>query len=77
MAAYGVGCFPGFSALYAATHSPRTNLVAMYEIPRSRIYRFTTQEEFKEDLERCEDAFFSGDLEQYLLSAMSNSPTCD
>ena len=66
MAAYGVGDCPGFASLHAATHIPLTNLVVMYGIPRSRIYRFTTQEEFKEDLERCEDAFISGDGEQYI-----------
>ena len=52
--------------LYAATHSPAQQLVALYGIPKARIHTFTSYKKFKEDLQRCEDAFFSGAGKQYL-----------
>ena len=56
----------GNTSLYAATHSPAQQLVALYGIPKGRIHTFTSYKKFKEDLQRCEDAFFSGAGKQYL-----------
>ena len=54
------------TSLYAATHSPPPQLVAMYEIPQGCIYTFTSHKKFKEDLQRCADAFISGTGKQYI-----------
>ena len=56
----------GNTSLCAATHSPAQQLVALYGIPKGRIHTFTSYKKFKEDLQRCEDAFFSGAGKQYL-----------
>ena len=69
---YGDTAATGYTALYAATHSPAHQLAASYGITEGRIHRLTSYEKFKEDLQRCEDAFFSGAGEQYL--AFGNVP---
>ena len=56
----------GNTSLYTATHSPVQQLAALYGIPKGRIHTFTSCKKFKEDLQRCEDAFFSGAGKQYL-----------
>ena len=56
----------GNTSLHAATHSPAQQLVALYGIPKGRIHTFTSYKKFKEDLQRCEDAFFSRAGMQYL-----------
>ena len=63
---YGDTVATGYTSLYAATHSPPPQLVAMYEIPQGRIYTFTSHKKFKEDLQRCADAFISGAGKQYI-----------
>ena len=57
---------PGSTSLYAATHSPAQQLAALYGIPKDRIHTFTSYKKFKEDLQQCEDDFFSGAGKQYL-----------
>ena len=52
--------------LYAATHSPAQQLMALYGIPKGRIHTFTWYKKFKEDLLQCEDAILSGAGKQYL-----------
>ena len=56
----------GNTSHYAATHNAALPLAAMYEIPKRRIHTFTSYKKFKEDLQQCEDAFFSGAGKQYL-----------
>ena len=56
----------GNTSLYAATHSPAQQLVALYGIPKGRIHTFTSYKKLKEDLQRCDDAFSSGTGKQYL-----------
>ena len=63
---YGDTVATGNTSLHAATHSSSQQLAALYEIPKSRIHTFTSYKKFKEDLQRCEDAFFSGAGKQYL-----------
>ena len=63
---YGDTVATGNTSLYAATHSPAQQLAALYGIPKSRIHTFTSYKKFKEDLQRCKDAFFSGAGKQYL-----------
>ena len=63
---YGDTVATGYTSLYATTHSPAQQLAALYGIPKGRIHVFTSYKKFKEDLQRCEDAFFSGAGKQYL-----------
>ena len=63
---YGDTVATGYTSLYAGTHSPSPQLVAMYDIPQDRIYSFTSNKKFKEDLQRCADAFISGAGKQYI-----------
>ena len=63
---YGDAVATGNTSLYAATHSPAQQLAALYGIPKGRIHTFTSYKKFKEDLQRCEDAFLSGAGKQYL-----------
>ena len=63
---YGDTVATGYTSLYAATHSPPPQLVAIYEISQGRIYTFTSHKKFKEDLQRCADAFISGTGKQYI-----------
>ena len=63
---YGDTVATGYTSLYATTHSPAQQLAALYGIPKGRIHMFTSYKKFKEDLQRCEDAFFSGAGKQCL-----------
>ena len=69
---YGNTAATGYTAHYAATHSPAHKLTASYGIPENRIHTFTSYEKFKEDLQRCADAFSSGAGKQYI--AFSDVP---
>ena len=64
--AHGDTVATGNTFLYAVTHSPAQQLVALYEVSKGRIHTFTSYKKFKEDLQRCENAFFSGAGKQYL-----------
>ena len=63
---YGDTVTTGNTSLCVAAHSPTQKLAALYGIPKGCIHTFTSYKKFKEDLQRCEDAFFSGTGKQYL-----------